>query len=102
MGNKQWASGQLGCCAALLCLFAGMMIGSVDTAGFICGVAGLLCASLTQFIYQVPGCVSSAWQGEEDFVHRRQPWSLGPMNSVLWCYSGCGLDQCVHRTLACL
>jgi hypothetical protein len=69
MDNKQLASGQLGRCVALLCLFAGMMIGSVDTAGFICGVAGLLCVSLTQFIYQVPGCVSSAWQDEEDFVH---------------------------------
>ena len=46
-----------------------MMIGSVDTTGLICGAAGLLCVSLTQFIYQVPGYVSSAWQGEEDFVH---------------------------------
>lgn len=48
-----------------------MMIGSVDTIGFICGAAGLLCASLTQFVYQVPGYVSSAMQGEEDFVHRQ-------------------------------
>lgn len=30
MGNKQLASG-LESCATLLCLFAGMMIGSVDT-----------------------------------------------------------------------
>jgi hypothetical protein len=47
------------------------MIGSVDTTGFICGAAGLLCVSLTQLIYQVPGYVSSTWQGEEDFVQRQ-------------------------------